>query len=175
VVGDQPVGFAIHAHRHLGVGRLDQAEHLSALLVHLLRELERAGNIDVRLHTVVTEVHGAGRLEALTVRDGATNATETLPTGALFILIGAEPHTDWLAITIERDERGFLLTGRDLLCDGRPPQDWPVGRSPLLLETSLPGVFAAGNVRHGSVKRVASAVGEGAIPIQLVHEYLREH
>ena len=85
-----------------------------------------------------------------------------------------EPHTDWLAATVQRDERGFLLTGRDLLRDGRPPPGWPLDRPPLLMETSLPGVFAAGDVRHGSVKRVASAVGEGAIAIQLVHEYLRE-
>src|SRR5215213_5627068 len=86
-----------------------------------------------------------------------------------------EPHTGWLAGSVDRDERGFLLTGRDLLRNGRPPQGWPLDRPPLLLETSLPGVFAAGDIRHGSVKRVASAVGEGATAIQLVHEYLREH
>jgi thioredoxin reductase (NADPH) len=80
-----------------------------------------------------------------------------------------------LAGSVDRDERGFLLTGRDLLRNGRPPQGWPLDRPPLLLETSLPGVFAAGDIRHGSVKRVASAVGEGATAIQLVHEYLREH
>ena len=113
-------------------------------------------------------------LEALTLRDGTSGATETLPAAALFILIGAEPHTDWLAATLDRDERGFLLTGRDLSRDGKLPGTWPLGRPPLLLETGLPGVFAAGDVRHGSVKRVASAVGEGAIAIQLVHEYLRE-
>ena len=97
-----------------------------------------------------------------------------MPAAALFILIGAEPHTDWLAAAVERDDRGFLLTGRDLLRDGSHRRDWPLDRPPLLLETSLPGVFAAGDVRHGSVKRVASAVGEGAIAIQLVHEYLGE-
>jgi thioredoxin reductase (NADPH) len=145
------------------------AESMSA---YLLEELERPGNITVRLHTEVTAVHGTGRLEALVLRNGVTKATETLPAAALFILIGAGPHTDWLAATVQRDEHGFLLTGRDLLRDGRPPTDWPLDRPPLLLETSLPGVFAAGDVRHGSVKRVASAVGEGATAIQLVHQYL---
>jgi thioredoxin reductase (NADPH) len=147
------------------------AEGMSA---YLLQELQRAGNVTVRLRTEVTQVHGAGRLEALTIQDRGNETTETLPAAALFILIGAEPHTDWLAATVERDERGFLLTGRELLRDGRPPPDWPLDRPPLLLETSLPGVFAAGDIRHGSVKRVASAVGEGATAIQLVHEYLRE-
>jgi thioredoxin reductase (NADPH) len=93
---------------------------------------------------------------------------------AVFILIGAEPRTDWLDGVVERDERGYVLTGRDLLRDGRPPPSWPLERPPLLLETSLPGVFAAGDVRYRSVKRVASAVGEGSIAVQLVHEYLAE-
>jgi thioredoxin reductase (NADPH) len=139
-----------------------------------LEELRRAGNITVRLQTEVTGVHGAGRLEALTVRDGTTGKTGTLRVAALFILIGAEPHTDWLGAALPRDERGFLLTGPDLAHDGKLPGAWPLDRPPLLLEAGLPGVFAAGDVRHGSVKRVASAVGEGAIAIQLVHEYLRE-
>jgi thioredoxin reductase (NADPH) len=147
------------------------AEGMSA---YLMQELQRAGNVIVRLRTEVTQVHGAGRLEALTIRDRLTEATETLPAAALFILIGAEPHTDWLAATLQRDDRGFLLTGRDLLRDRKPPPDWPLDRPPLLLETSLPGVFAAGDIRHGSVKRVASAVGEGATAIQLVHQYLND-
>jgi thioredoxin reductase (NADPH) len=168
---------AVHLARHaeqvtLLVRGSSLAEGMSA---YLTQELQRADNIAVRLHTEVTEVHGAGRLETLTIKDEATKSTEILPAGALFIMIGAEPHTDWLAATIKRDDRGFLLTGRDVLGDSRPPQGWPLGRSPLLLETSLPGVFAAGDVRHGSVKRVAAAVGEGATAIQLVHEYLREH
>jgi len=167
---------AVHLARHaeqvtLLVRGSTLAEGMST---YLLQELQRAGNVTVRLRTEVAEVHGAGRLESLTIRDRATEATERLATAALFIMIGAEPHTDWLAATVERDNRGFLLTGRDLLRDGRPPSGWPLDRPPLLLETSLTGVFAAGDIRHGSVKRVASAVGEGATVIQLVHTYLND-
>jgi thioredoxin reductase (NADPH) len=167
---------AVHLARHaeqvtLLVRGSSLAEGMSA---YLMRELERAGNVAVRLRTEVAEVHGAGRLEALTIRDRDTQATEPLAAAALFIMIGAEPHTDWLAASVERDDRGFLLTGRDLLRDGQPPPGWPLDRPPLLLETSLPGVFAAGDIRHGSVKRVASAVGEGATAIQLVHTYLND-
>ena len=170
--GQAAVHLARHAQQVTLLVRGDAlAETMSA---YLLQELTRAANITVRLHTEVTAVHGTGRLEALTVRDNTTGRAETLPAAALFILIGAEPHTDWLATTIQRDDRGFLLTGRDLLRDGQPSPGWPLDRPPLLLETNLPGVFAAGDVRHGSVKRVASAVGEGAIAIQLIHEYLRE-
>jgi len=122
----------------------------------------------------VTAVHGTGRLEAATVADRASGRERTLPAPALFILIGAEPHTDWLAAAVRRDRLGFVLTGRDLGGDGGPAPGWPLARPPLLLETSLPGVFAAGDVRHGSVKRVASAVGEGAIAVQLIHQYLAE-
>jgi thioredoxin reductase (NADPH) len=170
--GQAAVHLARHAeHVTLLVRGRTLAEGMSA---YLMQELQRADNLTVRLGTEVTEVHGAGRLDGLTIRDRDTEATERLPVAALFIMIGAEPHTDWLAATVERDDRGFLLTGRDLLRDGRPPPGWPLDRQPLLLETSLPGVFAAGDIRHGSVKRVASAVGEGATAIQLVHDYLRE-
>jgi thioredoxin reductase (NADPH) len=92
----------------------------------------------------------------------------------MFVLIGAEPHTDWLDGVVERDERGYVLTGRDLQRDGQLPGGWPLRRPPLSLETSLPGVFAAGDVRYRSVKRVASAVGEGSIAVQLIHEYLAD-
>jgi thioredoxin reductase (NADPH) len=165
---------AVHLARHAEqVTLLVRGHSLRAgMSAYLVAELERAGNVTVRLHTEVTAVHGTGRLEALTLLDNATGVTTTLPAAALFILIGAVPHTDWLAATVERDERGFLLTGRDLLRDGRPLRAWPLDRPPLLLETGLPGVFAAGDARRGSIKRVASAAGEGATAVQLVHHYL---
>ena len=91
---------------------------------------------------------------------------------ALFIFIGAEPHTSWLQGVVKGDERGFVLTGPDLMRDGQPPKDWPLDREPFFLETSVPGIFAAGDVRHGSIKRVASGVGEGAMAVQFIHRYL---
>ncbi len=139
---------------------------------YLVQEIEGTPNISVRLHTEVTDGQGGRRLEGLILRDTVTGATEAVAASALFVLIGADPHTQWLAGVVERDERGYILTGRDLLRAGRPPAGWPLQRLPLPLETSVPGVFAAGDVRYRSVKRVASAVGEGAIAIQLVHEYL---
>ena len=141
---------------------------------YLIKEIEHTSNITVRLGVEVIDGEGKEHLEALTLRERASGTTVTVPTSALFVLIGAEPKTDWLPDGIERDDHGFILTGRDLVRGGRPPEGWPLERSPLLLETSVPGVFAAGDVRYRSVKRVASAVGEGAIAIQLVHEYLAE-
>ena len=138
---------------------------------YLIKEIEAAQNINIRFNTQVVDGGGEGRLENLVLEDRASGSTETVPAAALFILIGAEPHTEWLPEEIERDRRGFIITGRDLLRNGHPPRQWPLKRDPLLLETSLPGVFAAGDVRHRSVKRVASAVGEGSIAIQLIHEY----
>jgi thioredoxin reductase (NADPH) len=108
------------------------------------------------------------------LRDNASGRTENVPAAALFVLIGAEPRTQWLGDIVARGDRGYILTGHDLLHAGKPPPGWPLQRPPLLLETTVPGVFAAGDVRHRSVKRVASAVGEGAIAVQLVHEYLGE-
>ena len=108
------------------------------------------------------------------MRDRATDTVQTLPASAVFLLIRAEPGTEWLAGAVERDEHGYLLTGRDLTSDAESAGAWPLARPPLLLETSLPGVFAAGDVRAGSTKRVASAVGEGAIAVRLIHEHLNE-
>jgi thioredoxin reductase (NADPH) len=139
---------------------------------YLVTEIDNAPNIAVRLSTEIVDAGGDGRLETLTVRDRATNTVQTIPASAVFLLIGAEPGTDWLAGTVERDDRGYLLTGRDLMTDAEPARAWPLARPPLLLETSLPGVFAAGDVRAGSTKRVASAVGEGAIAVRLIHEHL---
>jgi len=142
---------------------------------YLVRKVQATPNISVVLHTEVVDGHGRQRLEGLTLRDRHTGATRTVPASAMFVLIGAEPRTDWLAGVVERDERGYVLTGRDLVgADGRPPAGWPLERPPMPLETSLPGVFAAGDVRYRSIKRVASAVGEGSIAVQLVHEYLAD-
>jgi thioredoxin reductase (NADPH) len=140
---------------------------------YLVTEIGKTDNIRVRLATEVTGGHGQCSLETLTLRDGGSGATDTVPAAALFVMIGAEPRTGWLPDSIGRDEEGFILTGRNLQRAGKLPADWPFARPPLLLETSIPGVFAAGDVRHRSIKRVASAVGEGATAIQLVHEYLR--
>jgi thioredoxin reductase (NADPH) len=143
---------------------------------YLVTEISKTGNIRVRLATEVTDGHGQCNLETLTLRDRASGVAEEVPAAALFVMIGAEPRTAWLPDSVGRDEEGFILTGRNLQRAGKLPADWPFERPPLLLETSIPGVFAAGDVRHRSIKRVASAVGEGATAIQLVHEYLRaEH
>jgi thioredoxin reductase (NADPH) len=167
---------AVHLAKYAAtVTILARGESLSSTMSdYLIREIEAAANITVRLRTEVNDGHGEERLEAVTVRDRAAGTTETVPAAALFVLIGGQPHTAWLPDSVERDDAGYLLTGRDLIRDGRPPTCWPLERPPLLLETSIPGVFAAGDVRHQSVKRVASAVGEGATAIRLVHEYLSE-
>jgi thioredoxin reductase (NADPH) len=138
---------------------------------YLIKEIGAARNIDVRFGTRVVGGSGEGRLEHLVLKDLASGLTETVPAAALFVLIGAEPRTGWLPEEIVRDERGYIVTGPDLLQEGRPPRGWPLGRPPLPMETSMPGVFAAGDVRYGSVKRVASAVGAGAIAIQSIHEH----
>ncbi|MDQ3942875.1 MAG: FAD-dependent oxidoreductase, partial [Actinomycetota bacterium] len=145
---------------------------VASMSAYLIKEIEAAENIDVRLNTRVVGGGGEGRLERLVLKDSASGVTETVPAAALFVLIGAEPRTDWLPQEIKRDDRGYVITGRDLARYGLPRRGWHLERLPLLLETSMPGVFAAGDVRHGSVKRVASAVGEGSIAIQMVHEYL---
>lgn len=133
---------------------------------YLIREIEAAPNIDVRYRTEVTGGGGHGRLEQLSLRHRDTGDTETEPADGLFVLIGAQPYTDWLPETVGRDQWGFIQTGPDLA------ERWTLQREAYLLETSTPGVFAAGDVRHGSVKRVASAVGDGSIAIRLVHDYL---
>jgi thioredoxin reductase (NADPH) len=139
---------------------------------YLIKELEAAANIEIRLNTRVIAGGGRGRLEHLVLENTVSRATEAVPTAALFVLIGAEPRTGWLSEDIVRDRGGYIVTGQDLLRIGRSPEVWPLKRPPMLLETSMPGVFAAGDVRHATVKRVASAVGEGSIAIPLIHSYL---
>jgi thioredoxin reductase (NADPH) len=140
---------------------------------YLIKEITSTPNIAVRLGTIVTGGSGASFLESLTICDQVSGTTETVPAAALFVLIGAEPRTQWLPAGIRRDQWGFVLTGTDLMAGGPAPNGWSLQRPPMLLESSLPGVFAVGDVRSGSVKRVASAVGEGSVAIRLTHDYLR--
>jgi len=135
---------------------------------YLTQELEATPNVEVRTGTDVVGGGGEGRLEFLELNGDGSMDRERVNADGLFVLIGATPRTDWLPEEIARDQEGFLLTGGELRNEGA----WPLQRDPLLLETSMPGVFAAGDVRHGSVKRVASAVGEGSTAIQLVHGLL---
>jgi thioredoxin reductase (NADPH) len=113
-------------------------------------------------------------LEAISIRCADSGDISTVHTNLLSIFIGAEPNTDWLSGVVERDKRGFILTGMDLLRDGKKPKGWQLERNPYWVESSVPGVFAAGDVRYGSVKRVASGVGEGSIAVQFTHQYLSE-
>ncbi|MFZ0118419.1 MAG: FAD-dependent oxidoreductase [Pseudonocardiaceae bacterium] len=141
---------------------------------YLIKQLEAIDNIGIRAGTEVGAAHGTEHLERLTLCDRSGGPAETVRAGSLFIFIGAVPRTEWLGEAVHRDSRGFLLTGPDLLIDGRRPPGWPVERDPYYLESSLPGVLVAGDARAESVKRVASAVGEGAMAVTLVHRYLED-
>ncbi len=169
--GQAAVFFSRHAS---DVTILVRGESLEASMSHyLIEQIAGIENIHVRTHTTVKEVHGDGHLERLTLCENGV--TETVETGHLFIFIGAAPRTDWLGDAIHRDDHGFVRTGPDLLTAGqRRPAGWPLDRDPHYLESSIPGVFVAGDVRSQSVKRVASAVGEGAMAVTLVHRYLEE-
>lgn len=136
---------------------------------YLIRELATTARIDVRLRTRVVDGSGEHRLETVVVEDGGTGGRESIPAAAMFVLIGAEPRTEWLGETLQRDRAGYVSTGREVSLDG-----WSLDRPPMLLEASIPGVFAVGDVRHGSVKRVAAAVGEGSVVIGSVHQYLAD-
>jgi thioredoxin reductase (NADPH) len=135
---------------------------------YLVREIRHQPNVEVRLMTEVVDGDGGTALDRIVVHDHRVGSSETLPASVLFVLIGADPHTDWLAHALRRDRHGFVLTGRDLRLEVRGGQE----RIPMPFETSMPGVFAAGDVRTGSVKRVASSVGEGSAMVRGVHEYL---
>ena len=141
---------------------------------YLIDQIGETSNITVQTHVSVVEVQGKSGLETICIANADTGQVQTVPATALFIFIGAMPETEWVAGVVERDSQGFILSGPSLLRDGRHPQGWTLEREPFLLETSVPGVFVAGDVRYGSVKRVASGVGEGSIAVQFVHQYLRE-
>jgi thioredoxin reductase (NADPH) len=146
----------------------------ASMSYYLIQQIDEAPNISVRARTVVDSAHGSGRLEQLTLRDVDTGETELVDAQWMFVFIGAAPLTGWLDGTVLRDERGFILAGPDLTPDGRPPADWELDRPPYHLETNIPGVFVAGDARAESAKRVASAVGEGAMAVMLVHRYLEQ-
>ncbi|MCB9078033.1 MAG: FAD-dependent oxidoreductase [Anaerolineaceae bacterium] len=139
---------------------------------YLVDRIERHPKITVRLQSVITSAEGNTHLECVTIRDNVTGQEETKVAAALFIFIGAMPCTEWLNGVVTMDRHGFVLTGSQLLVDGRLSKDWPLDRAPYLLESSVPGIFVVGDVRANSVKRVASAVGEGSIAVQFVHQYL---
>jgi thioredoxin reductase (NADPH) len=165
---------ALHLARHARqVSILVRGSSLAASMSrYLIDEIDAAPNVDVQANAEVVDGGGDGRLEWVTLRDTTTGETATVPTAAIFVLIGARPHTEWLPDSIARDRWGFLVTGADIAQEEEARGRWPLERPPLMFEATLPGVFAVGDVRHRSVKRVASAVGEGSVAVQQVHQYL---
>jgi thioredoxin reductase (NADPH) len=145
----------------------------SGMSRYLIDQIESTPNIDIMTRSGVNGVHGTERLESLDIINNETGITTTVPAAALFLFIGAKPHTDFLCDAIERNAGGFVLTGPDLAAPGRRPVGWKLERQPYLLETNVPGIFAVGDVRAGVVRRVASAVGQGSTAISMVHEYLK--
>ena len=139
---------------------------------YLIDQIGKTENIQVEFQTQVVEARGAERLEEISIQCSTSGSTSNVPANALFIFIGAQPNTGWLDGVVTRDDKGFILSGIDLMKDGKPPKGWALDRPPGLLETNVPGIFVVGDVRRGSVKRVASGVGEGSIAIQFVHQYL---
>ncbi|MYV41109.1 FAD-dependent oxidoreductase, partial [Streptomyces sp. SID1328] len=148
---------------------------VSASMSHyLVQQITEAANIAVRARTEVEAAHGSDRLERLTLRRVDTGEADQVEAQWMFVFIGAAPLTGWLDGTVRRDRRGFILAGPDLTVDGELPAEWELDRPPYHLETSVPGVFVAGDARAESAKRVASAVGEGAMAVMLVHRYLEQ-
>ena len=170
--GQAAVFFARHAEKvTLAVRGPDLRASMSHYLVEQIAGID---NIEVRTCTVVASCTGEDHLECVTLHDVSTGEDQVIDCAHVFVFIGAAPLTDWLPDEVLRDSSGFVLTGPDLVVDGATPAPWPLDREPYLLETSVPGVFVAGDVRAASVKRVASAVGEGALAVTLVHRYLGE-
>lgn len=168
--GQAAVFFAKYARRVVMIVRGQDLK--ITMSQYLIDQIKRNDKIQLEFNTEVTAVHGEGRLQSISLTCKTTGETQQVPASALFIFIGAEPRTAWLDGVVQRDSRGFIMTGPDLMYDGKKPRGWTLERDPALLETSVPGVFAVGDVRHGSIKRVSSGVGEGCIAIQFVHQYL---
>lgn len=168
--GQAAINFAKYAEK---VVILVRGEGLAATMSqYLIDQIERTPNIQLWNHASVAEVLGEKRLEEISILCSDTNKIERVPASSMFIFIGALPQTGWLGGLVERDDRGFILTGPDLIREGQRPKGWTLERDPFLLETNVPGIFAVGDVRHGSVKRVASGVGEGSVAVQFIHQYL---
>lgn len=168
--GQAAINFAAHAEK---VIMLIRRESLAATMSqYLIAQIQKTPNIEIWPYTEVAEVHGDQHLEEISILCSTTKTTDRVPAKSVFIYIGALPRTDWLGDLVQRDERGFILSGQELMRDGKRPHGWTLDRDPSLLETNVPGIFVVGDVRHGSVKRVASGVGEGAVAIQFVHQYL---
>ena len=166
--GQAVLNLARHARRVVMVVRADALE--KSMSQYLVERIRAADNIEVRLRTEVVAGHGDDHLESITLADRAAGTEEEVATNWLFVFIGASPRTDWLGDRVARDAKGFVPTGPELMAESG--STWPLARPPFGLETSVPGVFAAGDVRLDSMKRVASAVGEGAMSVYLVHRYL---
>jgi len=168
--GQAAMNFSKYAEK---VVILVRGEGLAATMSqYLIDQIQRTPKIQIWTHASVAEVHGDKRLEEISVLCSDTNKVERVPASSMFIFIGALPRTEWLAGLVQRDERGFILTGPDVMHEGKRPNGWTLDRDPFLLETNVPGIFAVGDVRHGSVKRVASGVGEGSVAVQFIHQYL---
>jgi len=168
--GQAAVHFAGYANQVVMLVRGNSLKN--TMSKYLIDRIQQTPNISVQYNSEIAEVHGGEHLEAITIHCTATAKKEKVPTNYLFIFIGAIPHAGCVEGIVECDERGFILSGSDLLRDGQYPKGWQLDRDPGLLETSTPGIFVVGDVRHGSVKRVASGVGEGSIAVQLIHQYL---
>jgi len=168
--GQAAMNFAKHAEKVVVLVRSDGLA--ATMSQYLIDQIQQTPNIQIWTHASVAEVHGDKRLEEVSVLCSDTDKIERVPASSIFIFIGALPRTDWLAGLVERDERGFILTGPDLIRNGERPKGWTLDRDPFLLETNVAGIFAVGDVRHGSVKRVASGVGEGSVGVQFIHQYL---
>jgi thioredoxin reductase (NADPH) len=168
--GQAAMNFARYAKRVMMVVRGSSLG--STMSQYLIDQIKATPNIEIWAHACVAEVHGETHLEEVSVLCSDSNKIERVPVSSMFIFIGALPRTDWLGELVERDDRGFILTGPDLIREKDRPKGWTLERDPFLLETNIPGIFAVGDVRHGSVKRVASGVGEGSVAVQFIHQYL---
>jgi thioredoxin reductase (NADPH) len=179
--------FILGATAAAGQAALDLAKHAASVTMvvratsiaasvpaGLAKEIDRTRNIRVRVNTQIIEAFGEGRLEGLRLRHRVSGTTEAARTRALLVMMGADPNTEWLKAAVLRDEEGYLVTGRDLVNNHQLPRGWATERAPLMLETSLPNVFAAGDVRRGAVRRVSSAILEGSLAAALARELARQ-